>query len=110
MLTPLQDALWQLTTDLPSVNESRPQTRRARTSAMGPLEFCGLLGGRLVQHKHVDDFGFHDRWRPVVVAVVVVRLDRVRHLGLLRHPDRPNWCDIPHRLPRRFAIVLWYLG
>lgn len=77
---------------------------------MGRLEFCRFLDRRLVQHQHMDDLVVHDRGRPVVVAVMALRLDRLRDRGLLHLRHRSHRCRLPHRFPRRQQGVLWHLG
>lgn len=77
---------------------------------MGPLELRGLLDRRFFQHQHVDDLVLNGRRRPVVVAVVAVRLDRLHHRRMLRLPDGTYWCAISHRIPRREPCLLWHLG
>ena len=77
---------------------------------MGALELCRLLDRRLVQHQHLDDLVVHDRRRPVVVAVVAMRLDRLCHLRLLHLLNRPHRRHLPYRVPRCQPLVVRYLG
>lgn len=45
-----------------------------------------------------------------MVAVVALRLARLRHCRLLHLPDRSNRRDLPHWVPRRWPGVVWHLG
>lgn len=77
---------------------------------MGRLELRRLLDRRLLQHKHLDDFQFHGCRRPVLVAVMALRLDRLQHRRVLRLPHGKNWCDISYWLSCSQPFLLWYLG
>lgn len=77
---------------------------------MGPLELCGLLDCRLLQHQHMDDFVVHDCRGALMVAVMAVRVDRLCHRWLLCVLDRSHRCHVSHRLPGCGQIQLWYLG
>lgn len=65
---------------------------------MGFVEFRWLLDCRLLQYQHLDDLVVHDCRRTLVVAVMAVRLDRIRHCWLLCMLDRSDRRHVPHRL------------
>ena len=58
----------------------------------------------------MDDFLLeHCRWL-VVVAVLALRLDRLRNRSLLRRADWKNWSQIPPELSRHRPVVFWDMG
>lgn len=58
----------------------------------------------------MDDCLLDDRQWTVMVAVMDLCLDWILHLFGLRLFDWPHWCNISHRVPRRYSGFIWNLG
>lgn len=77
---------------------------------MGCLELCWVLDCRLVQHQYVDDIIVHDCCWPIVVAIMVVRLDWLCYCRMLHLLDWPHWCNVPYRFPCCKQVFVRHLG
>lgn len=61
-------------------------------------------------NRHMDDFLFQHRRRLILVAVLALRLDRLRNHRRLRRTHRSHRSEIPPQLSRHRSSILWHLG
>lgn len=61
-------------------------------------------------NRHMDDFLFQHRRRLILVAVLALRLGRLRNHRRLRRAHRSHRSEIPPQLSRHRSSILWHLG
>lgn len=68
---------------------------------MGCMEFRWFLDFRLVQHQYLDDIVVYGRQWSLMVAIMALRMDRLRDIGYFHLYDWTHRCNIPYTVSRR---------